>query len=144
MTRTISKNVTLCRRSGLNPSSSVTVIFLFEQFWVSLICMEMIVVQLSVKGFWGFSPPIWGSKLPDLKFVYWNFIWNNYLVIIPPKSALYTCSVVYYDHCLSTFSEITTIRKGVNSHVIDCSASNWEINSQMIELCTETLFEAII
>ena len=39
---------TLCHRDGFNPSSPLPLIFLHERSWVSLICWEMVVLQLSV------------------------------------------------------------------------------------------------
>ena len=38
----------LCHRDGFNPSSPLPLIFLHERSWVSLICWEMVVLQLSV------------------------------------------------------------------------------------------------
>ena len=85
----------LCRRSGLNPSSPLSGIFLHEPSWVSLRCREMIVLQISVQGFGGFWTPIQGANLPTLKLCTKKPIWSQNCVRNPLESALYTSTAVY-------------------------------------------------
>ena len=69
--------VSLCRRSGLNPWSHVTEIFLHKSSPVSLMCKGMILFELTVWGFGGFWPPIWGVNSPAIKLFTGNLLEAN-------------------------------------------------------------------